>query len=167
MKTALHSLFGLFDSQAREREIEEEMDFHLELMTREFMRQDFASAEARRLALERFGDVAKVRRECIEIRRRNGALVRALKSILILMFLIGISLRVFSSEITVMHMGDLLAVIAVMGRLFIYVRAIRPPGSPLKHTPPTLLSLTRGPRPSRLDQNEKPLTPVERIIFDK
>ena len=44
-----------------EREIEEELRFHLEMLTEEQLRQDLSFADARNAALERFGDVERVR----------------------------------------------------------------------------------------------------------
>ena len=167
MKTDWESLYGLFDRQEREREVEEELNLHLELMAQDLRQQEFSSAEARRLALERFGNVEKVRRECVEIRKRNSAIVRALKSFLILVFLAGFLFRISSANINVTHIGDILMVIAIMGRLFVHVRGLTYSRSSSRQDQPSLLTLTRVVKPSSVNHNERSLTPVERVIFDK
>ncbi|HEX9760869.1 MAG TPA: permease prefix domain 1-containing protein, partial [Candidatus Acidoferrales bacterium] len=49
-----------------EREVDDEIAFHLEMREREFMRQGWSPQEARRLARRHFGDISEVRRECLE-----------------------------------------------------------------------------------------------------
>jgi hypothetical protein len=167
MKTDWESLFGLFDRQEREREVEEELNLHLELMAQDLRQRQFSSAEARRLALERFGDVEKVRRECVEVRKRNRPLVRVLKSFLILLFFAGFLFRISSANINVRHIGDILMIIGIMGRLFVHLRGLTHSNSSSKYDQPSLLTLTRVVTPSSVNHNERSLTPVERVIFDK
>jgi hypothetical protein len=167
MKSVLKSLFALFDGQEREREIEEELELHLELLARDLMQQKFSSTEARRLAVERFGDVERVRRQCVAIRKKNSPVFRAIKSFLILVFLAGILLRVFSAELNFRHMGDILMIIGIFGRLFIYVRGLSVATARLTPDAPTLLRLTRVEGGASAQQDEGTLTPVERLILDK
>lgn len=52
--------------------------------------------------------------------------MRALKSFFILLFLAGILVRIFSDELHVDRVGQMLIAIGVMGRLFLYVRGLKP-----------------------------------------
>lgn len=167
MKSVLKSLFALFDGQEREREIEEELELHLELLAQDLMQQKFSSTEARRLALERFGDVEGIRRQCAAIRKKNSPVVRAIKSLLILAFLAGILLRVLSTEVNFTHMGNILMVIGIFGRLFIYVRGLSVPAASSTQEAPTLLRLTKVESGASAQQDDETLTPVERLILDK
>ena len=62
-----------------EREVQEELDFHLEMRTREYEAQGHSPSAARRRAEERFGDLAQMRCEAVRaertrIRKRERAL---------------------------------------------------------------------------------------------
>lgn len=48
------------------REVDEELDFELDMRTQEFVRQGIADDEARRRALVEFGDIEQTRRYCAE-----------------------------------------------------------------------------------------------------
>jgi predicted permease len=52
-----------------ERELQEELDFHLEMQVRKHLRQGLSAGEARRRALERFGRPSLVAEECRDVRR--------------------------------------------------------------------------------------------------
>jgi hypothetical protein len=87
MKAGIESLFKRFDSQRAEREIDEELRFHLELLTEALQQQDMSLAEAKDAALNRFGNLEQIKDQCVVISRRNHPSIRALKSFLILVFL--------------------------------------------------------------------------------
>ena len=89
MKAAITRLYHRFDREVIEREIEEELRFHLELLTEQHLRQEIGLAEAKDAALRRFGSLAQIKDECVQISRRNGAVTRVLKSFLILLFVVG------------------------------------------------------------------------------
>jgi hypothetical protein len=116
----------LFGSEAIEREVDEELQFHLDALTEQHLQNAGTFEEAQASALKRFGDVEQVRDECVEISKRSRAVVRALKSLTVLVFLGGILLRIFSTELHVDRVGQMLIAIGVMGRLFLYVRSLKP-----------------------------------------
>ncbi len=58
-----------FSRSGLEREVEDEMAFHLEMRTRDFEAGGMSHEEARRRALERFGDVERARLEAMALRR--------------------------------------------------------------------------------------------------
>jgi putative ABC transport system permease protein len=60
-----------------DEEVETELDFHLEMRTRELMRSGLSETEARRAALARFGDVTRARRECRAIGKHREQRMRS------------------------------------------------------------------------------------------
>jgi len=69
------STYGRPHRPARRREIADEvsaeLEFHLEMRTREYIARGMSPADARDRALARFGDLARVRKTCREIGRRK------------------------------------------------------------------------------------------------
>ena len=128
MRDLTRKLFNPIGSEAIEREVEEELRFHLELLTEQHLQHADTLVEARASALRRFGNVEQVKDQCVEISKRKHPFTRALKSFLILTFLAGVFLRIFGTELHVFRVGQMLITVAVMGRLFLYVRGLKPAG---------------------------------------
>jgi hypothetical protein len=57
------------------RELDEELQFHLESLVREYQERGLAPDEARREAEKRFGDPREIRRRCLALARRQGVLL--------------------------------------------------------------------------------------------
>jgi hypothetical protein len=160
-------LFKRFDSQQMKREIEEELLLHLELLTEEQFRPDVSLEVARATALKRFGNVEQIKDQCVEISTRSNPLLRALKSFLILVFLAGVLVRVLSTEFHVLHVGDILIAVGVLGRLLVYVRGLNPSSFLSSHETLSPLILNEKPLTSFAVYDQRKRTPVERIISDK
>ena len=153
------------DREVIERQIEEELRFHLELLTEQHLQQEMSLAQAKDAALKRFGNVELIKDQCVEISRTNRPLIRALKSFLILVFLVGVLVRVFSTELDVHHLGNILIFVAVSGRLFFYVRGLNPSRFKPKAELSSPLMLNDGLASfTTYDQNRR--TPLERVISD-
>jgi len=163
MKSLLKGLIHRFDRDVIEREIEEELRFHLELLTEQQLARDLPLAEAKVAALRRFGDVEEIKDQCVEISRRNRPLERALKSLLILVFLGGVLVRVFGTEVAVARAGDVLIAIAFLGRVFFYVRGLSPSHFTSNDGPTLILSERRK---SFIAYDQTSRTPLERVISD-
>lgn len=150
MRTVTRRLFNPIGSKEIEREVEEELRFHLELLMEDF--QDTVSfAEARASALKRFGNVERIKDQCVEISKRKRPFTRALKSFLILTFVAGIFVRIFGTELHVVRVGAMLITVAVMGRLFLYVRGLKPSGfRPKSDTSSPLMLNSTGKTPASL-----------------
>lgn len=165
MKAAITRLLHRFDREVIERQIEEELRFHLELLTEQHLKQEMSLAEAKDATLKRFGNVEQIKDQCVEISRTNRPLIRALKSFLILVFLGGVLVRVFSSELAVTRAGDVLMAIALLGRLFFYVRGLNPSRFTSIDERSSPLMLNDGLTSfTAYDQNRR--TPLERVISD-
>jgi len=166
-KAAIGRLFKCLDREQFKREIEEELHFHLELLTQEHFEPEMSLAKAKAAALKRFGNVELIKDQCVEISRRSHRSIRALKAFLILVFLVGVLVRIFSTELHVMHVGDTLIAVAVMSRLFLYVRGLNPSSFRSKHETSSPLMLSENAQTSIRPYDHRKLTPVERVIADK
>lgn len=166
MKALIKGLFHRFDREVIERQIEDELRFHLELLTEHHLELNMPLPEARDAALKRFGNVEQIKEQCAEISRNNRPLIRALKFLLILVFLAGVLVRIFSPELHLTRTGDVLIFIAVMGRLFFYVRGLNPSQftSPHANSSPLMLKDTGLTAFNAYDQSKR--TPLERVISD-
>lgn len=167
MKAVQMRLFKRFDREQIEREIEEELRFHLELLTQEHLRQNASLREAEASALRRFGNIQQIKDQCVEISGRQSPLIRALKSLLIPVFLFGVLLRVFSTEIHFLRIGDLLIFVAILGRLLLYVRGLNPSRFRSKPETSSPLMLNDKSQISIAAYDRRRLSPVERVISDK
>ncbi len=149
-----------------ERQIEEELSFHLELLTEQHLQQDISLAEAKDAALKRFGNVEQIKDQCVKISRRNRPFIRVLKYLLFLLFLAGILVRVSGAELNVTRIGSTLILIAILGRLFLYVRGLNPSRftSKQEHSSPLMLNETGLTSFTAYDQRRR--TPLERVISD-
>jgi hypothetical protein len=149
-----------------EREIEEQLRFHIELLTQANLQQDMSPEEAKEAALRRFGDVDQIRDQCAQISRRSHPLARALKTLFLLLFLCGILLRVFFTELHITHVGDLLIIVTALGRLLLYVRSLHP--SSFMSRPATSSPLMLKEHTELFAAyDQRNLTPVERVISDR
>lgn len=165
MKAVTRRLFG-FDREQCKREIEEELRFHL-LLTEEHFQLEMTLAEAKAASLKRFGNVEQIKDQCFEISRRSHRPVLVVRSLLILVFLLGVLVRVLSTELHVMRVGDILIAIAVMSRLFLYVRGLNPSSFRPQHQNSSPLMLTENVHTSIRPYDHRKLTPFERVIADK
>lgn len=165
MKITMAQLFRRLKRKEIEREVGEELQLHIELLTEKYLQQGMSLEDAERAAHECFGDFERVKNECVEITKRNNPFIRALKSFLTAVFLTGVLLRVFSTEIHVMQVGNMLIVIAALARLLLYIRGLNTLKFQPKNEKP--LSLIHGKDISIEAYDNKELTPVERVISDR
>ena len=126
MKTILAKLFKNPYRKQIVFEVEDELQFHIEMLERKYAQEGMSAAAAKAAALRRFGSLEKAMKQCVDIRSRNSLVRRILKTASILLALTGLSLRFLGSEVNVHHMGDVLIMIAIAGRLLLYVRGLSP-----------------------------------------
>ena len=127
--------------QKTSREVEEEMRFHLDMLERKYAQEGMSIADAKAAASKRFGNLDKVKKQCVHISQRNSRLRRVLKTASIITALTGLSIHLLSSDLHITHIGDTLMIIAVTGRLLLYVRGLS--SGPLPATEHT--SITNAP----------------------
>ncbi|MCI0336736.1 MAG: permease prefix domain 1-containing protein [Acidobacteria bacterium] len=137
---------NLFDQSLEiEREIEDEVRFHVESRTRDNIAAGMTPAEAEADALRRFGDYASVKAACRKISKERVAgtmNVKAMKGISWIMLGCGLTLLLTGEIPTVNHVGQWLIWIAIMWRLLIYLRTTQPDQHRIKSAEQPTLSIT-------------------------
>ena len=103
-------------------EVEEELQFHVAMLERKYAQQGMPDEHVKAAALKRFGNLDPVKKQCVHISLRNSLLRRVLKMSSILIALSGLAIHILSSDYKVARIGTVLIMIAVFGRLLIYVR---------------------------------------------
>lgn len=126
MKSILAKLFRNPYRKQIVFEVEDELQFHIEMLERKYVQDGMSPAAAKAAALRRFGSLEKALKQCVAIRSRNGLVRRIIKASLILLGLTGLAIRILSSEVNFDHMGGILIMIAIAGRLLLYVRGLSP-----------------------------------------
>lgn len=163
---ALTGLFQRFNNQQAKREIEDELRFHLDLLTDEHCRQEMTPDQARSRAEERFGNFEQIRDQCVEISTRNSLQTRALKCFLTMIFVMGVLVYASATEYQVRRIGDILMMIGLLGRLLVYVRGLHRSSFLSNATDTSPLKLNDSQMSfTAYDQSMR--TPVERVISYK
>jgi len=126
MKLALANLFSRLNRNKTALEVDEELQFHLAMLERKYMQEGMCAADAQAAALRRFGNFQRVKQQCVEITKRSTLLRRVLKTSLMLMGLAGLLISIGSSDYKVDRIGHVVIMIAIMGRLLLYVRGLGP-----------------------------------------
>ena len=124
MKISLPNLLARSNRKSTAFDVEEELRFHVEMLERKYAQQGMSDAHAKAAALKRFGNLERIRKQCVDISRRNSLLRRVLKTSSILTALTGLSIQTLSSDYRVARIGGMLIMIAVSGRLLLYVRGL-------------------------------------------
>jgi|SRR5687767_7180888 len=107
-------------------EVEEELRFHIEMLERKYAQDGMSAADAKAAASRRFGNLERVKQQCVAISRRSSLPQRALKTTTLLLALIGLPIHLLSSEYRVARIGVMLITIAISGRLLLYARGLSP-----------------------------------------
>lgn len=160
-------LSRLINSNSIEEDVDEELHFHLDLLTEKYISRGVSRGQAEDFASRRFGNVDQIRDQCLEISMRNSPQTRALKSFLVLVFVIGIFVRIMGTEYHVTRMGTILMMVGLLGRLLLYVRALKPSRFFPKPDASSRLILSEPGQMSVTAYDQGGRTPVERLISDK
>ena len=126
MKTALRNLLARLNHKKTAFDVEEELQFHIEMLEQNYAQQGMSDAHARAAALRRFGNFERIKKQCVNISLRNTLLRRVLKASSILLALTGLVIRVSSTDYKVARMGTVIIMVAISGRLLLYVRGLSP-----------------------------------------
>jgi hypothetical protein len=125
----IKSILRRLQAGAFDREIEEELQFHIEMRTRDNIAAGMSPEEARNDALRRFGDFDHVNAECRNISREKlmgGVNMKAMRGITWVMLGSGLTLILTSQVHTVQQVGQVLVCIAVLWWMLLYLRATQP-----------------------------------------
>lgn len=96
------------------------------MLERKYAQQGMYDAHAKAAALRRFGNLERVKKQCVDIARRNSLLRRILKASSIVIALTGLTIKILSSDYKVARIGATLIMIAISARLLLYVRGLSP-----------------------------------------
>jgi len=124
MKLALINLLTRCHCGKTAFEVEEELQFHIEMLERKYTQHGLSVIEAKVAAVRRFGNLERIKQQCVDISRRNSLLRRVLKTSTILTALTGLAIHTLSTDYKVAHIGATLIMIAISGRLLLYVRGL-------------------------------------------
>ncbi len=116
----------LINSNSVEREVEEELRFHLDLLTEKYIARGTSRAEAERFAARQFGNIQHIKAKCARIANRNRPYIRVMRSLMVLLLFSGILIHFSAVELAVRRIGDLMVTIAILTRVLFYVRALKP-----------------------------------------
>jgi hypothetical protein len=105
--------------------------------------------------------------ELIEIPDQHRTSLLLIKVCLFTVFLFGVLMRIFIPIETFRHLANVLMMIAVLGRLFMYVRALNPSLFLPKQNNSSPLSLIDKKEAIVSSYDQGTRTPLERIILDK
>ena len=81
MKVALANLLNRCDRSRIAFDVEEELQFHIEMLERKFTAYGMSAADAKAAATRRFGNPNRIRNQCVAISRRSSPLRRVLKMV--------------------------------------------------------------------------------------
>jgi hypothetical protein len=124
MKLEIAKLIMRFHHKNTTLEVNEELLFHIDMLERKYTQQGMSVAEAKAAARKRFGNLERIKQQCVDISKRNSLPQRILKTSAILIGLFGLLIRISSEEYKVARIGGLLIMIAIAGRLLLYVRGL-------------------------------------------
>lgn len=169
MKAAFDLLFKrhLKSREGTASEIDAEFRFHIEMLAEGYQQQEMSRTEAEDAAVKRFGNVERIKDQCLAISQRSHPFLFALKTFLILIFLSGTVVRALSVADNTRRMGDLLIVIPMLTGLWLYVRKLSPASFVSKVETTSSLGLNENIQPLFTGYDQRKRTPVERLISDE
>ena len=126
MKIAIANLLERLGRNHTASDVEEELRFHLEMLECKYAREGMPVVAAKAAAVKRFGDLETVKKQCVQISNRSSRGRRMLKTFSVLVVVAGLTIRILAANPPIAHIGDTLIMIAIAGRLLLYVRGLTP-----------------------------------------
>lgn len=122
MKSILNQIRRRTDKPSIETEVDEELRFHIDMQTLDYQQQGLPHDESRVKAETRFGNVERIKKECIRISSGRTILTWVLNSVFLFCLTMGLLLRVLALETHVKRVGDVMMMIGGLGILLIYAK---------------------------------------------
>jgi hypothetical protein len=145
MRIVIANLLRLPKRRQTIADVHEELQFHVDMLERQFSEHGMPATKAKAAALRRFGNLERIKKQCVDISSRNSVLRRVLKTSAILLALAGLSIHFLGSDYKVVRIGHMLIMIAVTGRLLLYVRGLIPSTFSPQSNERSLSIITGGP----------------------
>lgn len=111
--------------------------------------------------------MTETKADSVETSMNPNTIRLLIKVSLFVIFLLGVLMRIFAQYENVRHLADVLMWIAVLGRLFMYVRSLKPSLFFPKQDNSSLLHLIDKKEPVVSTYDQRTRTPLERVISDK
>ena len=105
-----------------ENEVDEELNFHIDMQTTEYESRGISREQSRAMAETRFGNVSRIKKECVRIGSGNPVLVWILDAVFMMSLVMGLLLRLFVPESHVNRVGDVMMMIGGLGILLVYAK---------------------------------------------
>jgi hypothetical protein len=119
----VRSLQDLFRKKPTiETEVDEELTFHIEMQTRDYESQGISRERSRTMAETRFGNVSRIKKECVRIGSGKTFLIWILDAVFMMSLVTGLLLRLFVPEMHVNRVGDVMMMIGGLGILLVYAK---------------------------------------------
>ena len=122
MKNLLDLLRLRTTKDSVESEVEEEFRFHIDMQTYNYEDRGISPEQSRAMAEARFGDLQKIKTECVRISLGSTVLTWVLNSVFLLSLVVGLFLRVLIPEMHVNRVGDVMMMIGGLGILLVYAK---------------------------------------------
>ena len=124
MKLAIPNPFTITSRQKIAADVAEELQFHIDMLEVKFTQSGMPATQAKAAAVKRFGNLDKVKNQCVNINRRNSLLRRMLKTFTIVLAFTGLTIIILASDYKVTRIGTLLIVISLFGRLLLHAHGL-------------------------------------------
>ena len=111
--------------------------------------------------------MSELENESVETSDNRNNISLLIKVCLLAVFLFGVLMRIFITLETFWRLADVLMMLAVLGRLFMYVRALKPSLFFPKQDNSSPLSLIDKKESILSSYDQRSRTPLERVISDK
>jgi hypothetical protein len=111
--------------------------------------------------------MSEIENDSVEGSDNRNTVLLLVKVCLFTVFLFGVLMRIFIPVETFTHLANVLMWIAVLGRLFMYVRALNPSLFRPRQDCSSPLSLIDKKEAIVSSYDQRTRTPLERVILDK
>ena len=157
----MRSLQDLFRRKPTiETEVDEELNFHINMQTRDYESRGISRERSRTMAETRFGNVSRIKKECVRIGSGKTFLIWILDALFMMSLVTGLLLRLFVPEMHVNRVGDVMMMIGGLGILLLYAKQCG--ASVFNSTSQKPLGLNTPP----VGFDEKGRTPFDRVRED-
>jgi hypothetical protein len=124
VKEILRHLFGSLDRSVLQREVEEELQFHIEMQMRDYESEGLTPEEAFARAGRRFGDFAQIKSQCLLILFQRNISTRIVKLLFTISLMAGLLIRSSSAGVGEAQIGNMLIAIAILGGFLLIGKSI-------------------------------------------
>jgi hypothetical protein len=112
------------DAISIQREVEEELQFHIDMSAREYQSRGFSAEQASDLAKRRLGNMSAIKRQCLQISVRKRLHVKIISILCSITCALGIIIKMSSTDAEVGQMGTVLIILAASGGLLTFVKML-------------------------------------------